>query len=123
MAEIKQAHTMALESLVEAAKASAACANAEPDLDCARVCRDAADLAWFGASLLARGSHFMAIVMRGVAEALDLCGKSCVSHAHGHCQRCAVACQRAAGDLRRLLGELPIGGTAAGQWASGTKSA
>jgi hypothetical protein len=124
MADIKQAHVCTLDALVEAAKASAECANAERqgDPNQSRVCSDTADLCWMGANLLARGSHFISIVLKGIAEALELCAKSCSSHGSAHCKRCGEACSAAAREARRLLGELPVEGIATGQWSKETRA-
>jgi hypothetical protein len=116
MAEIKKAHVVAMEALVEAATLSAACSNAERDADCSRVCSDVAELCWFGANLLSRGSRFMALMLKGIADALELCGKQCGSHKEGHCQRCSEACLKAAREAKRLIGELPVEGMPRGQW-------
>lgn len=117
MAEIKQAHTATLDALVEAGKAAAACSNASQakDANCSRVCADTAELAWLGANMLTRGSHFIAITIKAVAEALEVCARQCESHGEGHCQRCAKACQDAVRAARGLLGELPQSTVAAGQ--------
>lgn len=117
MAEIKQAYTMAMDALVEAGRAAATCSNSSRahDANCSRVCADTAELAWLGANMLARGSHFIAITMKAVAEALEVCAQQCETHGEGHCQRCAKACQEAARAARGLLGELPQSTVAAGQ--------
>jgi hypothetical protein len=117
MAEIKEAHVISMEAVLEAAKATAVCANATraTDSNCSRICADTSDLCFFTASMMARGSHFMSLVLKAAAEALDNAARQCEAHQAWHCQKCQEACHTASREIRRLIGELPVEGVATGQ--------
>lgn len=87
-------------------------AEASPELvECARLCRDVADLALLNVQLLGRQSPFGAGVAEDFVEAAEACAAECAQHPHAHCQECARVLGRAVrstGDLLRSVGrEVP----------------
>jgi hypothetical protein len=65
------------------------------DIDCAEICRLAADY-------MARGSEAVDVICTSCAQLCDLCGEECERHPMDHCKECAVACRRCADECRRM---------------------
>lgn len=69
------------------------------DLDCAAICRLAADA-------MARNSENIQAICSLCADLCDICGEECMQHRMEHCQACAVACKRCALDCRSMVGQV-----------------
>ena len=70
------------------------------DLDCAGICRLAADF-------IARGSDHQVHILKECVEICDACAAECEKHAaHGmeHCRLCAEACRLCAEICREVAG-------------------
>jgi len=68
------------------------------DIDCAKIC-------WDAAAYMCRGSEFMNQVCHLCATICDACGAECEKHQHiEHCRACAEACRRCAEACRRMAG-------------------
>lgn len=59
------------------------------DLECAAICRAAAEV-------MSLGSGFSADLCRVCAEICKACGDECAKHDMEHCQACAEACRKCA---------------------------
>lgn len=59
------------------------------DLDCAAICRLAAEV-------LARGSENAEDICSLCADICEQCADECAGHDMAHCQQCALACERCA---------------------------
>jgi hypothetical protein len=68
------------------------------DLDCAAVCRTAAEL-------MSRGSEFTAEFCSLCARICDECADECEKHTHRHCVQCARACRACADECRKMAGQ------------------
>jgi hypothetical protein len=68
------------------------------DLDCAIICRTAA-------SLMSRGSEFIAEFCAMCARVCDDCADECERHSHKHCRECARACRECAEQCRKMAGQ------------------
>lgn len=81
------------------------CIGMGPEMaDCARLCRDVADLAATNVQLLARNSSFGSEAAELFAQAAEECARECAQHPHAHCQECAATLSRAVDSTRQLLG-------------------
>jgi hypothetical protein len=67
------------------------------DLDCASICRVAAEL-------MSRGSEAAVDVCRLTAQICRMCAEECRKHSMDHCRRCAEACERCAAECERMAG-------------------
>lgn len=71
------------------------------DIDCAEICRLAADY-------MARGSELAGDVCKLCADICDACGEECERHGSmDHCRQCAEACRRCAEECRRMASKHP----------------
>jgi hypothetical protein len=71
------------------------------DIDCAAVCRLAADV-------MARGGELAGVICEACAQACDACAEECAQHTKmPHCQECADACHRCAEECRRIVSSVP----------------
>lgn len=90
---------VALHDFVEATTVCNWCADqclghAEME-ECARHCRDVADLAALNVQFLARDSIFGADIAETFAAAAEACEQVCAQHPEPHCQECASVLRRA----------------------------
>ena len=65
------------------------------DLDCAAICRLAAEV-------MGRGSEHAPIVCGWCAELCEACAEECARHQMDHCQTCAQACRNCAQACRSM---------------------
>ncbi|WP_436931936.1 four-helix bundle copper-binding protein [Halosimplex halobium] len=72
--------------------------------ECARLCRDVADLASLHARFLARDSQFSSTLAEACADACEACAEECSQHDADHCQVCADVLQECAESCRKLAG-------------------
>jgi hypothetical protein len=117
MAGTMLAYSVALDSVMAAARATAECSNAcrKEEADSSRILGDTSDLCFLTATMMMRGSHYMALMVRTVADALESTARHCRCHGNAHNQRCATVCHLAADECRHLLVELPLEGMSSGQ--------
>jgi hypothetical protein len=59
------------------------------DLECAAICRAAAEV-------MSLGSDYSAHLCRICADVCNACGEECAKHDMEHCQACAEACRKCA---------------------------
>ncbi|WP_050032403.1 four-helix bundle copper-binding protein [Halorubrum halophilum] len=78
------------------------CLGSEEMEECARLCRDVADLASLHARFMARGSSNSAQLARACADACEECAAECEDHDADHCQACAEVLRECADSCRRM---------------------
>lgn len=71
------------------------------DLDCAAICRTAAEL-------MSRNSGSSKELCLLCAKVCDECSVECSKHPMDHCQECGVACKRCAEECRRMAAVEPV---------------
>ena len=69
---------------------------------CARLCRDVADLASLHARLMARDSNYSEQLAQACAGACEECAEECERHEADHCQVCADVLRDCAESCRRM---------------------
>jgi hypothetical protein len=72
--------------------------------DCARRCRDVADLTALHARLMARGSQYSDDLAATCAAACEACADECERHDADHCQVCAEVLRECAESCRGMAG-------------------
>ncbi|WP_418286160.1 four-helix bundle copper-binding protein [Halorubrum sp. DTA46] len=95
-----------IENCTEAAQACEWCAdeclgNAEME-ECARLCRDVADLTSLHARFMARSSKYSARLAQACADACEECAEECERHDADHCQVCAEVLTECAESCRSM---------------------
>ncbi|AWB28323.1 four-helix bundle copper-binding protein [Halococcoides cellulosivorans] len=70
--------------------------------DCARLCRDVADIASLHARLLARNSTSSSQIATICADLSETCAEECAQHDADHCQACAELLPEAAESCRQM---------------------
>ena len=82
------------------------CADAclgDPDMEeCARRCRDVADIASLHARFMARDSRYSDHLAELCAEACEACAEECRKHDADHCRACADVLPDCAESCRKL---------------------
>jgi len=95
-----------IENCNEATEVCEWCADeclGDPDMEeCARLCRDVADLASLHARFMARGSTYSSTLAEACAEACEACADECSKHDAEHCQVCADVLQECAESCRQM---------------------
>ena len=106
-------HQSCIEACVRCAQECEHCADAclgEDDVaamaECIRLDRDCAEICWFAAAFMSRGSSFAQDICRLCAEICDACGAQCRKHEPEHCQRCADACESCSEECRQMATSL-----------------
>lgn len=98
---------VALHDFVEVATVCNWCADeclGHPEMEeCARNCRDVADLALLNVEFLARDSVFGVDVAETFVVAAEECERICTQHPDPHCQECASVLRRAIDSTRAML--------------------
>lgn len=72
--------------------------------ECARLCRDVADLASLHARFMARGSDYSGDLAKACADACEACADECEQHDADHCQVCADVLKECAESCRNMAG-------------------
>jgi hypothetical protein len=72
--------------------------------ECARRCRDVADLASLHARFMARDSRYSDDLAAICADACEACAEECERHDAHHCQVCADVLRECAASCRRMAG-------------------
>jgi len=104
---LSEAERECIENCNEAAETSEWCADecvGEEGMEqCARLCRDVADIASLHARFMARDSDYSGHLAAACAEACEACAEECRQHDHDHCQinaevldDCAESCRQMA---------------------------
>ena len=95
-----------IENCNEAAEACEWCADeclGDSDMEeCARLCRDVADLTSLHARFMARSSRYSSTLAEACAEACEACADECSKHNANHCQVCADVLQECAESCRQM---------------------
>lgn len=65
---------------------------------CIQLDRDCADICALAASFMSRNSEFAQQICALCAVICEACGSECKKHKEEHCQKCAEACRRMAGE-------------------------
>lgn len=95
-----------IENCNEAAEVCEWCADeclGESDMEeCARLCRDVADLASLHARFMARGSDRAGQLAAACADACEACAEECSRHDADHCQTCADVLEECASTCREM---------------------
>jgi hypothetical protein len=95
-----------IENCNEAAEVCEWCADeslGNSDMEeCARLCRDVADLASLHARFMARSSGHSSALAQACAEACESCAEECSNHDANHCQVCADVLQECAESCRQM---------------------
>jgi hypothetical protein len=98
---------VALEDFEKAARLCERCADeclGDAGMEqCARLCRDVADLATLNAQFISRDSLFGADIAETFAYAAEECKQECARHPQEHCQECASALSRAIDSTWKML--------------------
>jgi|GEM_PF-529178 len=101
---------VALHDFVETATVCNWCADAcidDPGMaECARLCRDVADLAALNVTFISRDSEFGAELAETFAIAARECEAVCAQHPHEHCQEAAAVLRRAIDSTWAMLDAL-----------------
>ena len=103
---LSEAQRECIENCNEAAEVCEWCADeclGDPDMEeCARLCRDVADLTSLHARFMARGSEHSAALAEACAEACEACAEECSTHDANHCQVCADVLRKCAESCRQM---------------------
>jgi hypothetical protein len=95
-----------IENCNEATEVCEWCADeclGDPEMEeCARLCRDVADLTSLHARFMARGSAYSADLAEACATACEACAEECGKHDAEHCQVCADVLQECAESCRKM---------------------
>jgi len=98
---------LALHDTVQAVTICNWCADeclGDPQMEeCARLCRDVADLAVLNIQFISRDSIFGVDVAEAFAYAAEECAQVCAQHPHDHCQECASTLRRATDSTWAML--------------------
>jgi hypothetical protein len=98
---------VALEDFEKAARLCERCADeclGDAGMEqCARLCRDVADLATLNAQFISRDSLFGADIAETFAYAAEECEQECSQYPHEHCQECASVLRRATDSTWAML--------------------
>jgi len=52
---------------------------------------------------MSRGSRFIPQAARSCIDICEACASECKKYSDNHCQKCAVACRRAAEEYRKIV--------------------
>ncbi|MFC7235634.1 four-helix bundle copper-binding protein [Halosegnis marinus] len=111
---ISEEMRVVLHDFVESANVAEWCADRCLDeqgmAECARLCRDVADIARLNVELLARDSAFGAELAEVFVVAAEAAARECARHPTKHCQECAEVLPRAARATRKMLASFEQGG-------------
>jgi len=95
-----------IENCSEAAQVCEWCADeslgSEEMEECARLCRDVADLTSMHARFMARGSNYSNQLAVACAGACEECAAECERHDADHCQLCAEVLRECAESCREM---------------------
>jgi hypothetical protein len=78
------------------------CLGSEDMEECARLCRDVADIASLHARFMARDSDYSGHLAEACAEACEACADECETHDADHCQLCAEVLRECAETCRNM---------------------
>ena len=92
----------AIACMVECEHCAEACMGNSEMSKCARMCLDTAEGCRSLATLMVRGSYFIAPHAEACAEACETCANECDKHSSSHCTKCAEACRTAAEAYRQI---------------------
>ena len=70
--------------------------------ECARLCRDVADVASLHARFMARDSDYSGDLAAVCADACEACADECDQHDHDHCRTCARVLRECAETCRAM---------------------
>lgn len=70
--------------------------------ECARLCRDVADIASLHARFMARNSDYSKQLAEACAQACEECAEECESHDADHCQACTEVLKECAESCRSM---------------------
>lgn len=79
------------------------CLGDEGMENCARLCRDVADLTSLHARFMARNSNYSVQLAEACAGACEECAAECARHEADHCQVCADVLRRCAESCRNMM--------------------
>ena len=95
-----------IENCREATEVCEWCADeclGEPEMEeCARLCRDVADLTSLHARFMARGSEYSETLAEACTAACEACADECDSHDADHCEVCAEVLRECAETCRQM---------------------
>lgn len=95
-----------IDNCLEAAQACEWCADEclgdEGMEECARLCRDVADLTTLHARFMARDSKYSSQLAQACADACEDCADECDNHDADHCQICAEVLRECAESCRQM---------------------
>lgn len=96
-----------IENCTEAAEVCEWCADEcvgdEGMAECARLCRDVADVASLHARFMARDSTYSAQLAEACAGACEECADECERHDADHCRTCAEVLRECAESCRSMM--------------------
>ncbi len=96
-----------IETCTEASEVCEWCANeclGDEDMEeCARLCRDVADLTSLHARFMARNSNYSSSLAEACAGACEECAEECEQHDADHCQVCAEVLKECAESCRNMM--------------------
>jgi len=79
------------------------CLGSEDMEQCARLCRDVADIASLHARFMARDSAYSDHLAGACVEACEACADECETHDADHCQLCAEVLRECAESCRDMI--------------------
>jgi len=79
------------------------CLGDEEMEECARLCRDVADIASLHARFMARNSNYSKQLAEACAGACEECAEECERHDAEHCQVCAEVLTECAESCRNMM--------------------
>ncbi|MFC6987558.1 four-helix bundle copper-binding protein [Haloplanus sp. GCM10025708] len=79
------------------------CLGDEEMEECARLCRDVADIASLHARFMARNSNYSAQLAEACAGVCEECAEECERHDAQHCQVCAEVLKECAESCRNMM--------------------
>lgn len=93
----------AMACAVECEHCAEACTGNPDMIKCARMCLDTGETCRSLATLMVRGSYFIAPLAKACAEICDTCASECEKHNMDHCKKCAEACHTAVETYRHIV--------------------
>lgn len=92
----------AMACAVECEHCAQACMGKPDMVKCARMCLDTGESCRSLATLMVRGSYFIAPMANACAEICEACATECEKHDMDHCKKCIESCRTAAKAYRQI---------------------
>jgi hypothetical protein len=93
----------AIACAVECEHCADACTGNPDMIKCVHMCLDTGETCRSLATLMVRGSYFIAPLAKACAEICEACANECEKYDMEHCQKCAEACRTAVETYRHIV--------------------